>query len=46
MAAVLVADIMDMDKAECPISRILPVRNRLCLDNKNYEFEQSSMRIP
>jgi hypothetical protein len=28
------ADITDMDKAECSISRILPVRHPRCRDNK------------
>jgi len=39
MAVVVAADIMDMDKAECPISRILPVRHPQCQDNNNYTFE-------
>jgi hypothetical protein len=42
MAAVVVvvaAEVMDMDKAECSISRILPVRHPRCLDNNNYAFE-------
>jgi hypothetical protein len=41
MAAVVVAaaDVMDMDKAECSISRILPVRHPRCQDNNNYAFE-------
>jgi len=39
MAVVAAADIMDMDKAECPISRILPVRHPQCRDNNNYTFE-------
>jgi hypothetical protein len=38
MAAVLVADVMDMDKAECSISRILPVRHPRCRDNNDYVF--------
>jgi hypothetical protein len=33
------ADIMDMDKAECSISRILAVRRRQCPESKNYAFE-------
>jgi len=33
------ADVMDMDKAECSISRILPVRHPRCRDNNNYAFE-------
>jgi hypothetical protein len=33
------ADVMDMDKAECSISRILPVRNPRRRDNNNYAFE-------
>ena len=43
MAAVVVVaavvDVMDMDKAECSISRILPVRHPRYLDNNNYAFE-------
>ena len=42
MAAVVVvaaADVMDMDKAECSISRILPVRHLRYRDNNNYAFE-------
>jgi hypothetical protein len=38
-AVVAAADVMDMDKAECPISRILPVRHPRCQDNNNYAFE-------
>jgi hypothetical protein len=34
MAAV-VADVMDKDKAECPISRILTVRRPRCRDSSN-----------
>ena len=46
MAAVLVAvDVMDMDKAERSISRILPVRHPRCRDNNNYAFEQISAPI-
>jgi hypothetical protein len=41
MAAVVVADVMDMDKAECSISRILPVRNPRCRGNNNDAFEQT-----
>jgi hypothetical protein len=33
------ADVMDMDKAECSISRILPVRHPRRSDNNNYAFE-------
>jgi hypothetical protein len=33
------ADVMDMDKAECSISRILPVRRPRYRDNNNYAFE-------
>ena len=40
MAAVVVADVMDMDKAECSISRILPVRNLRFRGNNNDAFEQ------
>jgi hypothetical protein len=39
MAAAVAADVMDMDKAECSISRILPVRHPRCQDNNNYAFE-------
>jgi uncharacterized membrane protein YjjP (DUF1212 family) len=39
VVAVVAADIMDMDKAECSISRILPVRHPRCRDNNNYPFE-------
>jgi hypothetical protein len=45
MAAVVVADVMDMDKAECSISRILPVRNLRCRANNNDAFEQISTPI-
>jgi hypothetical protein len=37
--AEVAADIMDMDKAECSISRILPVRHPRCRDSNNYSFE-------
>jgi hypothetical protein len=30
------ADVTDMDKAECSINRILPVRHPRCRDNSNY----------
>jgi len=33
------ADVMDTDKAECSISRILPVRHPRCRENNNYAFE-------
>ena len=33
--AAAVADTMDMDKVECSISRILPVRRPRCQDNNN-----------
>ena len=33
------ADVMDMDKAECSISRILPVRHPRCREYNNYAFE-------
>ena len=33
------ADVMDMDKAECSISRILPVRHPRCRESNNYAFE-------
>ncbi|HSS18151.1 MAG TPA: hypothetical protein VLQ29_14430 [Candidatus Dormibacteraeota bacterium] len=39
MAAVAAADVMDMDKVECSINRILPVRHPRCRDNNNYAFE-------
>jgi hypothetical protein len=45
MAPVVVADVMDMDKAECSISRILPVRNLRCRANNNDAFEQISTPI-
>jgi hypothetical protein len=39
MAAVLAAaDVMDMDKAECSISRILPVRHPRYRDNNTCAF--------
>jgi len=38
-AVVAAADVMDMDKAECSISRILPVRHLRYRDNNNYAFE-------
>ncbi len=41
MAAVPVADVMDMDKAERSISRILPVRHPRYWDNNNDVFEYS-----
>jgi hypothetical protein len=44
MAAVVAADIMDMDKAEYSISRILPVRHPWYLDNNIYAFDQISAR--
>jgi hypothetical protein len=39
MGAAVAADVMDMDKAGCSISRILPVRHPRCRDNNNYAFE-------
>jgi hypothetical protein len=36
--AVAAADVMDMDKAECSISRILPVRHPWYRDNNIYAF--------
>jgi hypothetical protein len=39
MAVVAAADVMDMDKAECSISRIPPVRHPRYRDNNNYAFE-------
>jgi hypothetical protein len=39
MAAAAAADVMDMDKAERSISRILPVRRPRYRDNNNYAFE-------
>jgi len=33
------ADVTDMDKAECSINRILPVRHPRCRDSNNYAFE-------
>jgi hypothetical protein len=39
MAAVVVAaDVMDMDKAECSISRILPVRQPRFRASSNYKI--------
>jgi hypothetical protein len=37
-AVVVVADVMDMDKAECSINRILPVRHPRFRDSSNYEI--------
>jgi hypothetical protein len=37
--AAAAVDVMDMDKAECSISRILPVRHPRCRDNNNRAFE-------
>jgi hypothetical protein len=34
----VVADVMGMDKAECSISRILPVRHPRYRDNNTYAF--------
>jgi hypothetical protein len=39
MVVAAAADVMDMDKAECSISRTLPVRHPRCQDNNNYAFE-------
>jgi hypothetical protein len=39
MVAVAAADVTDMDKAECSINRILPVRHPRCRDSNNYAFE-------
>jgi hypothetical protein len=36
---IMAANVMDMDKAECSISRILPVRHPRCRENNNYAFE-------
>jgi hypothetical protein len=36
--AAAAADVMDMDKAECSISRILPVRHPRYRDNNTYAF--------
>jgi hypothetical protein len=41
-AMVAVADVMDMDKGECSIGRILPVRHPRCRDSNNYAFAQTS----
>jgi hypothetical protein len=38
IAAAVAADNMDMDKAECSISRIPPVRHPRCRDSSNYEI--------
>ena len=35
---VAAADVMDMDKAECSINRILPVRHPRCRDNHTEAF--------
>jgi hypothetical protein len=37
--AAAAAGIMDMDKAECSISRILPVRHPACRESNSYAFE-------
>jgi hypothetical protein len=37
--AAAAADVMDMDKAERSINRILPVRHPPCRDNNAYAFE-------
>jgi hypothetical protein len=37
-AVVAAAGVMGMDKAECSINRIPPVRHRLCRDSSNYEI--------
>jgi hypothetical protein len=34
-AVVVVADVMDMDKAECSINRIPPVHHPQCRDSSN-----------
>jgi len=39
MVVVVAADVTDMDKAECSINRILPVRHPRCRDSNNYAFE-------
>jgi hypothetical protein len=41
MAAVVAAaaDVMDMDKAECSINRILAIRHPRYRENSNYAFE-------
>jgi hypothetical protein len=36
---VAAADVTDMDKAECSINRILPVRHPRRRDSNNYAFE-------
>jgi len=33
------AGVMDMDKAECSISRILPARHPECRESNRYAFE-------
>jgi hypothetical protein len=38
MAAAVAADVMDMDKAECSISRILPVRHPRYRGNNTCAF--------
>jgi hypothetical protein len=37
--AAAAAGVMDMDKAECSISRILPVRHPECRESNRYDFE-------
>ena len=44
--AVAAADVMDMDKAECSISRILPVRHPRFRDNNSYAFAEVSEHFP
>jgi hypothetical protein len=39
--AAAAAGVMDMDKAECSISRILPVRHPRCRENNNRIAELS-----
>jgi hypothetical protein len=36
---IMAADVMDMDKAECSIGQILPVRHPRCRESNNYAFE-------
>jgi hypothetical protein len=39
MVVAAAADVTDMDKAECSINQILPVRHPRCRDSNNYAFE-------
>ena len=43
--AVAAADVMDMDKAKCSISRILPVRHPRYRDNNTYAHALSGLPV-